>query len=181
MIILCYILSYEDFLEIEMYFCKVGVYLYIIDDFVIYIVNCNIGKYMIYEVFLVNMFLKYCMVDEMILEMNIIKMMMIDELEVLDFVIVKLLLYFIEKYMIVKSIFFYYEIMNKNVSKGNVLVKLVDYLGLNKDEVMVIGDNENDLFMIDYVGIGVVMGNVIENVKIIVDVYIISNDEDGVV
>ena len=40
--------------------------------------------------------------------------------------------------------------MNKNASKGNALAKLADHLGLNKDEVMAIGDNENDLSMIDY-------------------------------
>ena len=45
--------------------------------------------------------------------------------------------------------------MNKNASKGNALAKLADHLGLNKDEVMAIGDNENDLSMIDYAGIGV--------------------------
>lgn len=70
--------------------------------------------------------------------------------------------------------------MNKNASKGNALAKLADHLGLNKDEVMAIGDNENDLSMIDYAGIGVAMGNATENVKTIADVHTTSNDEDGV-
>ncbi|MFS1192878.1 HAD-IIB family hydrolase, partial [Enterococcus lactis] len=89
-------------------------------------------------------------------------------------------LHFTEKYTTVKSTPFYYEIMNKNASKGNALAKLADHLGLNKDEVMAIGDNENDLSMIDYAGIGVAMGNATENVKTIADVHTTSNDEDGV-
>ena len=124
--------------------------------------------------------LKYRTVDEMTPEMNIIKMMMIDEPEVLDPAITKLPLHFTEKYTTVKSTPFYYEIMNKNASKGNALAKLADHLGLNKDEVMAIGDNENDLSMIDYAGIGVAMGNATENVKTIADVHTTSNDEDGV-
>lgn len=46
---------------------------------------------------------------------------------------------------------------------------------------MVIGDNENDLFMIEYVGLGVVMGNVVFFVKEVVNVIILLNDEYGVV
>ena len=175
-----YTLSYEDFLEIEMYSRKVGAHLHTIDDSAIYTANRNIGKYTIHEASLVNMPLKYRTVDEMTPEMNIIKMMMIDEPEVLDPAIAKLPLHFTEKYTTVKSTPFYYEIMNKNASKGNALAKLADHLGLNKDEVMAIGVNENDLSMIDYAGIGVAMGNATENVKTIADVHTTSNDEDGV-
>lgn len=74
-----YTLSYEDFLEIEMYSRKVGAHLHTIDDSAIYTANRNIGKYTIHEASLVNMPLKYRTVDEMTPEMNIIKMMMIDE------------------------------------------------------------------------------------------------------
>ena len=107
-------------------------------------------------------------------------MMMIDEPEVLDPAIAKLPLHFTEKYTTVKSTPFYYEIMNKNASKGNALAKLADHLGLNKDEVMAIGDNENDLTMLEYAGIGVAMKNAIPIVKEVADVETASNDEDGV-
>ena len=163
-----------------MYSRKFGAHLHTIDDSAIYTANRNIGKYTIHEASLVNMPLKYRTVDEMTPEMNIIKMMMIDEPEVLDPAIAKLPLHFTEKYTTVKSTPFYYEIMNKNASKGNALAKLADHLGLNKNEVMAIGDNENDFSMIDYAGIGVAMGNATENVKTIADVHTTSNDEDGV-
>ena len=45
---------------------------------------------------------------------------------------------------------------------------------------MAIGDNENDLTMVEYAGIGVAMANATENVKNAADVLTASNEEDGV-
>lgn len=175
-----YTLSYEDFLEIEMYSRKIGVHLHTIDDSTIYTANRDIGKYTIHEATLVNMPVKYRTVDEMGPELNIIKMMMIDEPEILDPAIEQLPLTLTEKFTTVKSTPFYYEIMNKNASKGNALAKLAEHLGLKQEETMAIGDNENDLSMIAYAGIGVAMGNATENVKTVANVHTASNDEDGV-
>lgn len=57
--------------------CKLGVYMYVIIKEGIYIVNCDIGKYIIYEVILVNMLFFYCIFEEMG-DKEIIKLMMID-------------------------------------------------------------------------------------------------------
>lgn len=45
---------------------------------------------------------------------------------------------------------------------------------------MVFGDGGNDISMLCYVVIGVVMGNVNDDVKEIVDYIIIFVDEDGI-
>ena len=37
--------------------------------------------------------------------------------------------------------------------------------GIDQDEIMAIGDNENDLSMIEYAGLGVAMGNAVSLVK----------------
>ena len=42
-----------------------------------------------------------------------------------------------------------FEIMKKGSSKGEAVQYLAKYLGLDKNEVMCIGDSENDLSMIN--------------------------------
>ncbi|EOL44439.1 sugar-phosphatase [Enterococcus caccae] len=175
-----YTLSYDDFLEIELMSRKVGSHLHTIDDQAIYTANRDIGKYSVHEAYLVDMPLKYRAVDEMTPDMSIIKMMMIDEPEILDQAISQLPEEFANKYTTVKSTDFYYEILNKEASKGNALAKLADHLGIAQSETMAIGDNENDLSMIEYAGIGVAMGNATESVKRAADIQTSSNDEDGV-
>ncbi|WP_246637683.1 Cof-type HAD-IIB family hydrolase [Crassaminicella profunda] len=72
------------------------------------------------------------------------------------------------------------EIMNKGVSKGNAIDHLANILGVKKEEVMTFGDNENDISMLTYAGMGVAMGNAEEIVKKQADYVTATNDEDGV-
>lgn len=72
------------------------------------------------------------------------------------------------------------EIMNKGVSKGQGVKILSEYLNINKDEVVCIGDNENDLSMIQYAGYGVAMGNGDEYIKKEANYITDTNDNDGV-
>ena len=51
---------------------------------------------------------------------------------------------------------------------------------MSKDEVITIGDNENDLSMIEYAGLGVAMGNGEKIVKDKAEYITSTNDEDGV-
>ena len=46
--------------------------------------------------------------------------------------------------------------------------------------MVAIGDSENDLSMIKYVGHGMAMGNAMESVKQVADEIIKTNDEDGI-
>ena len=80
----------------------------------------------------------------------------------------------------VKSAPFYLEVLHPGASKGVGLAQLASHLELTSDEVMAIGDNENDLTMLEYAGIGVAMKNAIPIVKEVADVETASNDEDGV-
>lgn len=73
-----------------------------------------------------------------------------------------------------------FEVMIKGVSKGRAVEVLAGYYNLRRDEVICIGDNENDISMIEYAGLGVAMGNSQERIKKIADFVTDSNDEDGV-
>ena len=175
-----YTLSYDDFLDIEFMSRKIGTHLHTTDEQALYTANRDISKYSVYESFLVDMPLKYRTIDEMTPDMSIIKMMFIDEPEILDKAIQKIPASFREKYATVKSADFFFEILNKKVSKGNALKRLAAHLGINQSETMAIGDNENDISMIEYAGIGVAMGNATPSVKESADELTTTNDEDGV-
>ena len=142
-------LTHEDFLEIEVMARRVGSHLHSIDDKAIH------------EASLVKMPLKYRTPEEMTPDMNIVKMMMIDEPEILDAAIARLPQTFRDKYTTVKSAPYYFEVLNKEASKGAAVANLAQHLGIDQDEIMAIGDNENDLSMIEYAGLGVAMGNAV--------------------
>lgn len=72
------------------------------------------------------------------------------------------------------------EIVNKGVSKGRALEILGEYLSIKKEEMIAIGDSENDIEMIKFAGLGVAMENAIEEVKKVADFITKSNMEDGV-
>lgn len=72
------------------------------------------------------------------------------------------------------------EVMDKDVSKGNSLRYLCNKLNISAEEVIAIGDNENDISMINYAGLGVAMANGVDKVKSVADIITSSNDEDGV-
>ena len=73
-----------------------------------------------------------------------------------------------------------FEIMKKGSSKGEAVAQLAKYFNLKSDEVMCIGDSENDLSMIEYAGIGVAMGNAIDIVKQPAQYVTLPNTESGV-
>lgn len=72
------------------------------------------------------------------------------------------------------------EINNKGASKGKAVKALAEHYGFKREEIVCIGDNENDISMIEYAGLGVAMGNAIDKVKDLADFVTDTNKEDGV-
>ena len=72
------------------------------------------------------------------------------------------------------------EIMDRAVGKGTALLELGCLLGIGQEEIMAVGDSENDLDMIRKAGWGVAMANGEEIVRRNADALTLSNDEDGV-
>ena len=58
--------------------------------------------------------------------------------------------------------------------------KYISSLGLTREEVMTIGDGENDMDMLKFAGIGVAMGNAKDHVKAVADYVTADVDDDGV-
>ena len=74
----------------------------------------------------------------------------------------------------------YVEIMAQGVSKGTALTVLGEHLGIGKEDIACIGDNENDMAMFDAAGLRFAMGNAVPALKNRADVILPTNDEFGV-
>ena len=74
-----------------------------------------------------------------------------------------------------------FELNSKTASKGNALKQLGKKLGLREDEIMIFGDQSNDLSMFSVPGFKkVAMGNAIEEVKAKADFVTRTNDHNGI-
>lgn len=72
------------------------------------------------------------------------------------------------------------EVMNAGTSKGRAVEILAGFYGIKREEVICIGDSENDLSMIEYAGMGVAMGNGEDYVKKAAKYITDTNNSDGV-
>ncbi len=86
---------------------------------------------------------------------------------------------FSKKFNIMFSKPFFLEFTDINVSKGNALKFLTEYYDLKREEVMAIGDGDNDISMIEYAGVGVAVGNATESLKNAANFVVASCDESG--
>ncbi|MGN1310480.1 MAG: HAD family hydrolase [Clostridia bacterium] len=59
----------------------------------------------------------------------------------------------------------YLDIIPKDVSKGNALKFLSNYLQINENEILAVGDNLNDLDMLKNAGIGIAVNNAYSEIK----------------
>ena len=71
------------------------------------------------------------------------------------------------------------ELNSTNASKGNALCILCEKLGIQLENVLAIGDNENDISMLQAAGISAAMGNAEDDVKQAAKFVAGNNEEDG--
>jgi len=74
----------------------------------------------------------------------------------------------------------YLEAMHPEATKGQALAALAAYYGIERQEVMAVGDSYNDLDMIRWAGLGVAVANAHRPVQQAADYVTLSNDEHGV-
>ncbi|KRN99341.1 Cof-type HAD-IIB family hydrolase [Companilactobacillus kimchiensis] len=87
---------------------------------------------------------------------------------------------FSDKFYVVRAADNFLEIMHQGVNKGIGLEKLTEILSINSDEVMAIGDEQNDIPMFKFAGTAVAMGNGSKLAKEHVDHITDTNDNDGI-
>lgn len=74
----------------------------------------------------------------------------------------------------------WFSVINKQASKGNAVVQLAKYLGIPEDNIIAIGNDMNDISMLEIASVGVAVDNALDEVKRYASVITLSNDCDGV-
>lgn len=73
------------------------------------------------------------------------------------------------------------EVFRSGLSKASGLAHVAKWMDIPRDRIIAFGDENNDLEMIDYAGVGVAMANSIDALKLIADeIAPASNNEDGI-
>ena len=85
-----------------------------------------------------------------------------------------------ERYEGVLSQSYVYEVLPKGYNKGTGLKNLAEKLGIKQEEVMAIGDGNNDVEMLEYANYGVAMGNASELARNAAKYTTDTNENDGV-
>ena len=75
---------------------------------------------------------------------------------------------------------YFLEILPKGIDKARSLERLLDRIGLTKEEMIACGDGYNDLTMISYAGLGVAMEYAVLPVRKAAQYITASNNDDGV-
>lgn len=72
------------------------------------------------------------------------------------------------------------EMISSSAGKGVGLTALCRYLQLSSEQVIAVGDNNNDISMLEAAGLAVAMGNAVPELKAVADVVTEDNAHDGV-
>ena len=72
------------------------------------------------------------------------------------------------------------EIVKHGLNKAVGLSHVSEFLNIPQERIIAFGDEDNDLEMIEYAGVGVAMGNAISPLKNIANEVTLSNNEDGI-
>lgn len=79
-----------------------------------------------------------------------------------------------------RSAGFFLECVPLGIDKAASLQRLIDQLGIKREEVIACGDGYNDLSMVQFAGLGVAMANATRELQDVADYITYSNEEDGV-
>ena len=85
-----------------------------------------------------------------------------------------------EEFDFIRSEFYLYEILPKGISKGSVLPRLAEHLGIRMERTVAIGDYDNDISMIRAAGVGIAVENEVDAVKEAADHITVSNEEHAI-
>jgi Cof subfamily protein (haloacid dehalogenase superfamily) len=108
------------------------------------------------------------------------KLVVVDEPERLDRLEVEMKERFGARMFIAKSLPYFLEFANADVSKGSGLAFLAEHLGFARARTIGIGDGENDRELLDWAAYAVAVENAHDSLKERADLLIPGPDEEGV-
>ncbi|MCI8388886.1 MAG: Cof-type HAD-IIB family hydrolase [Clostridiales bacterium] len=71
------------------------------------------------------------------------------------------------------------EVVLASVSKATAIARLIERLGVPREDTIAIGDGGNDFEMIEYAGVGIAMGNASDELKAVADHVTDDISRDG--
>ncbi len=87
---------------------------------------------------------------------------------------------FYDKYKLVVSSANYFEVLKKGVTKGAALKELAKILGVDMSKTIAVGDNDNDVEMIEIANLGATVANASEKAMEKADIILPSNNENAI-
>lgn len=75
---------------------------------------------------------------------------------------------------------FLVEFTAYGLSKGNAVKQVCEKYGIKREEIICIGDADNDISMIEYAGLGIAVQNAMQTTKDRADVIGVSNNHDAI-
>lgn len=75
---------------------------------------------------------------------------------------------------------FFLEVMPQGIDKAASIARLAEKLNIKQEEIIAVGNAENDLSMVEYAGLGVWVDNVCEELRARANAIVASNNNDGV-
>ena len=108
------------------------------------------------------------------------KLILVDTLETTNRLLTHFQAEFGDSLYITKTEDEYLEFMDPSVNKGHALAEVAKHLNLTSDQCVAFGDSFNDTPMLEWVGLGVAMGNARPELKAIAQKIAPPADDDGV-
>lgn len=172
-------LAFDDFLKMNYLASLHGVNIHFETLHHFYTPNLDLNKYLILESHLTNMPIRIRSEKQIPHNIVISKIMFTADEAVISQLEADFPKDFYEKYQVTRSEPFFLEINNNQASKGKSVAELARKLGIEANEVMVLGDQGNDLSMFEQEGFfKVAVGNAIDDLKNRAD-YISKTNEEG--
>lgn len=73
-----------------------------------------------------------------------------------------------------------FEILPKGVSKGALLLRIAEHLGILREHTVAIGDYHNDISMVRAAGLGIAVANAVDELKAVADAVTVSNNAHAI-
>jgi Cof subfamily protein (haloacid dehalogenase superfamily) len=75
---------------------------------------------------------------------------------------------------------FILNVLQEDISKSLAIIKVLEYFNFDKSEAIAFGDGENDIDMLELVGLGIAMENGHDRLKKVADFVTKKSSEDGI-
>ena len=84
------------------------------------------------------------------------------------------------EFMLIRTDTAYYELLPKNASKGDLILRLSQITGVPIKQIIAVGDNDNDASMLKAAGVGIAVSNASEAAKAAADRITVSHEEHAI-